>query len=119
MLRTVVVGLIVASTACGSARVVQRTQVGGTIELSGDRGTAMDRANDQMASHCGANNYTIVMEGDEPTNADPSQHDDLGSGSATGHTAWRVHYQCNGAVATPPPSAPAPAPAAAAAGSGH
>ena len=43
-----------------------------------------------MAAHCGPNNYTIVQEGEEAiANRD-------GSPGRT-DTAWRVHYQCNGA----------------------
>src|SRR5262245_13813387 len=40
-----------ALTACGTARVIQRNQVGGVIELQGDRGKAMEQANQEMAAH--------------------------------------------------------------------
>ena len=49
MLRKVSLGLILALAACGSARVIQRTQAGGVIELQGDRGKAMEQANQEMA----------------------------------------------------------------------
>ena len=50
MLRKVSLGLFVVLAACGSARVIQRTQAGGVIELSGDRGKAMEQANQEMAA---------------------------------------------------------------------
>ena len=128
MLRKVSLGLIVALAACGSARVIQRTQAGGVIELQGDRGKAMEQANQEMASHCGPNNYTIVQEGEEAIGTDTYSREDTSGGSSTSRdgrhtrggstttgqqstrtaTAWRVHYQCNGAG-----GGPAPMPAAA------
>ncbi len=132
MLRNVSLGLILALAACGSARVIQRTQSGGVIELQGDRGKAMEQANQEMASHCGPNNFTITQEGEEAIGTDTinqqnTQEDTAvsknGRRSATDTsttnttstrtaTAWRVHYQCNGAGAPaggpPPPPGPAP-----------
>ena len=108
-------GLIVVLAACGSARVIQRTQTGGVIELQGDRGKAMEQANQEMASHCGPNNYTIVQEGEEAVGTDTYSRQDTNSGGTSNGrsyqegsttqgqqstrtaTAWRVHYQCNGA----------------------
>lgn len=130
MLRKVSLGLILALAACGSARVIQRTQVGGVIELQGDRGKAMEQANSEMAAHCGPNNYTIVQEGEEAIGTDTYTREDT-SAAATNHgrtttagstttgqqstrtaTAWRVHYQCNGAAGAGAPAAmPAAAPA--------
>ena len=127
MLRKFSLGLILALAACGSARVIQRTQAGGVIELQGDRGKAMEDANQQMASHCGPNNYTIVQEGEEAVGTDTYTREDTNAASQTSRsgrttqagstttgqqstrtaTAWRVHYQCNGA------GGPAPQPAAA------
>ena len=133
MLRKVSLGLIVVLAACGSARVIQRTQSGGVIELSGDRGKAMEQANQEMASHCGPNNFTIVQEGEEAIGTDTYSREDTNSTDHTSRsgrtttndqttqgqtstrtaTAWRVHYQCNGAGGPPPaggdPGAP-PAP---------
>jgi hypothetical protein len=125
MLRKVSLGLIVALAACGSARVIQRNQTGGVIELSGDRGKAMEQANSDMASHCGPNNFTIVQEGEEAIGTDTIQQQNTsdqtsrngrrstetttGQTSTRTATAWRVHYQCNGAGGPPPPVAgPAP-----------
>jgi hypothetical protein len=108
--------------ACGSARVIQRTQTGGVIELSGDRGKAMEQANQDMAGHCGPNNFTIVQEGDEAVGTDTYTREDTndrehtsrngqtttngqttqGQTSTRTATAWRVHYQCNGAGGPPP-----------------
>lgn len=128
MLRKLSLGLIVVLAACGSARVIQRTQTGGVIELQGDRGKAMEQANQEMASHCGPNNYTIVQEGEEAIGTDTYSRQDTNSGgtsngrsyqegsTSTGQqstrtaTAWRVHYQCNGAGG-PAPMAPQGAPA--------
>jgi hypothetical protein len=133
MLRKVSLGLILALAACGSARVIQRTQTGGIIELQGDRGKAMEQANQEMASHCGPSNYTIVQEGEEAIGTDTYTREDTNAGSTTSRdgrtttggatttgqqstrtaTAWRVHYQCNGAAGGPQPMpAAAPAPGA-------
>jgi hypothetical protein len=129
MLRKLSLGLILVLAACGSARVIQRTQSGGVIELQGDRGKAMEQANQEMASHCGPNNYTIVQEGEEAIGTDTYSRQDTNSGGTSNGrsyqegsttqgqqstrtaTAWRVHYQCNGAG-----GGPAPMPAAAPAG---
>jgi hypothetical protein len=137
MLRKLSFGLILALAACGSARVIQRTQAGGVIELSGDRGKAMEQANQEMASHCGPNNFTIVQEGEEAVGTDTysQQNTNYGQGTSTSPdgqqqvtqggqqtnavqstrtaTAWRVHYQCNGAGGPPPPGAAPPPPAGA------
>lgn len=128
MLRKVSLGLILALAACGSAKVIQRTQAGGVIELQGDRGKAMEQANSEMASHCGPNNYTILQEGEEAIGTDTFTREDTNAASQTNGrttqagsttqgqqstrtaTAWRVHYQCNGAAGAP---APQPMPAAA------
>jgi len=132
MLRKVSLGLIVVLAACGSARVIQRTQAGGVIELSGDRGKAMEQANQDMAAHCGPNNFTIVQEGDEAVGTDTYTRQDTndtehqsrsgrtttndqttqGQSSTRTATAWRVHYQCNGAGGPPPGPAGGPPPPA-------
>src|SRR5512146_3052640 len=123
MLRKVSLGLILALSACGSARVIQRTQTGGVIELQGDRGKAMEQANQEMASHCGPNNYTIVQEGEEAIGTATYSREDTNAATATSRngryqesgatttgqqstrtaTAWRVHYQCNGVQGGPQP----------------
>jgi hypothetical protein len=72
----------------GEGRVIQRTQSGGVIELSGDRGAAMKQADEEMSAHCGPKNYTIVQEGEEAVASEGSMTRDS--------TAWRLHYQCNG-----------------------
>jgi hypothetical protein len=111
MLRKGSLGLIVALAACGSARLIHRDVGGGVIELQGDRATAMDQANSEMASHCGPNNYTIVEEGDEVVGTTYVQNSRNGRRASSGSTAtaWRVHYQCNGAAGGPQPM-PAAAP---------
>jgi hypothetical protein len=133
MLRKLSLALVVTLAACGSAQVIQRTQYGGTIELQGDKGKAMEQANQEMAAHCGANNYTIVQEGLEAVGTDTvvtqntqdTEHTSRSGRTTTEDTqsqqvqstrtasAWRVHYQCNNA-APPPTGAPpmgAPPPA--------
>lgn len=122
MLRKVSVGLLVVLAACGSARVIQRNQSGGVIELSGDRGKAMEQANQEMSAHCGPNNYQITQEGEEAIGTDTVVQEDTAQDSRTSRsgrrsstdtsttqtsstrtaTAWRVHYQCNGAGGPPP-----------------
>lgn len=130
MLRTLALGLVVALTACGSARVISRTQSGGIIELQGDRGKAMEQANSEMNAHCGPGNFTITQEGEEAIGQDTVQGTNTQTDTATSRsgrrsstdqaqttttstrtaTAWRVHYQCNGAAAPgPAPAAPPPA----------
>ncbi len=129
MLRKVSVGLFVVLAACGSARVIQRNQSGGVIELSGDRGKAMEQANQEMSAHCGPNNYQITQEGEEAIGTDTVVQEDTAQDSRSSRsgrrqstdtsstttqqtrtaTAWRVHYQCNGAGGGPPPG-PGPGP---------
>jgi hypothetical protein len=85
-----------------------------------------------MASHCGPNNYTIVQEGEEAIGTDTYSREDTNAGSTTSPdgrntragatttgqqstrtaTAWRVHYQCNGAAGPQPMPAAAPGPGA-------
>jgi hypothetical protein len=123
MLRKLSLGLFVVLAACGSARVIQRNQSGGVIELSGDRGKAMEDANGQMAAHCGPNNWNITQEGEEAIGTDTFVREDTSSDSASSRsgrrsssdttttgqqstrtaTAWRIHYMCNGAAGGPPP----------------
>ncbi len=131
MLRTLALGLVVALAACGSARVISRTQAGGVIELQGDRGKAMEQANSEMNAHCGPGNFTITQEGEEAIGTDTVARQDtaedtktsrsgrrqstdsstVGTTSTRTATAWRVHYQCNGAGGPPPPQPEAgPAP---------
>ena len=73
----------------GSAKVIQRHQTGGVVELVGDRGAAMKDADEEMGAHCGPNNYSIVQEGEEAV-ADPNN-----PAAGRTQTAWRVHYRCN------------------------
>lgn len=81
----------------GDARVIQRTQMGGTIELIGNRNDSMVAATKEMEAHCGPSAFTITQEGEEvigDSDAMPAQ------------TAWRVYYSCTGAGLPPPPAAP-------------
>ena len=140
MLRKLSLGLVFAAlAACGSAKVIQRTQSGGVIELNGDRGKAMEQANQEMSAHCGPGNFTILQEGEEAVGTDTIVNEDTAQDSRTSRsgrrsstdtsttqttstrtaTAWRVHYACNGAggqapmaqpAAAPPPGQPQPPP---------
>jgi hypothetical protein len=76
MVRLVAIVAVVA--ACGTAHVVEQTSVGGTLELSGDRGKAIDEANHEMDARCGPNKWTITQAGVE-------------------RGEYLVHFQCNGA----------------------
>jgi hypothetical protein len=128
MLRKISVGLVLTLlAACGSAKVIQRNQSGGIIQLDGDRGKAMEQANAAMNSHCGPNNWTITQEGEEAIGTDTFTREDTNAASQTSRsgrrteagstttgqtstrtaTAWRVHYTCNNA-APPPGGAPPP-----------
>lgn len=129
MLRKLSLGLFIVLTACGSARVIQRNQSGGIIELNGDRGKAMEQAHREMGAHCGPNNYQIVQEGEEAIGTDTIAREDTAEDTRTSRsgrrsstdsstvqqtstrtaTAWRVHYQCGGAAGGPPPP-PGPGP---------
>src|SRR3569623_2425731 len=111
----------------------------------------MEDAQNQMAAQCGPNNYTIVQQGEEAIGTDTYTQENTGSTDHTSRsgrtttsdtstqgtqsprtaTAWRVHYQCNGALPaagqmpppggqplpppgggqTPPPAGPPPGPA--------
>ena len=119
--------MLATLAACGSARVLQRTQTGGVIELQGDRGKAMEQANQEMAAHCGPNNFTITQEGEEAVGTDVIATEDQTTTDKTSRngrrsrsdtqttqtqstrtaTAWRVHYSCGGAPAGGPPPGPA------------
>ena len=138
MLRTIstslMVGALMALTACGAARVIHQDQTGGVIELQGDQGKAMEEANQQMATHCGANNFTVVSQGEEAVGTDTYTREDQSTDSKTSRngrrsssdtttqgvqstrtaTAWRLHYQCGGGAPMgaggPPPGPGGPPP---------
>ena len=129
MLRKLSVGLFFVLAACGSAKVLQRTQEGGVIELQGDRGKAMEQATQEMAAHCGGpGSWQVVQEGEEVIGQDTFVREDTASDTKTSRrgrrqstdttttgqtstrnaTAWRIHYRCNSAGAPPPGGAPPP-----------
>lgn len=91
--------ILLGLAACGSARVIEQTRVGGTLELSGDRGKAMDQADREMATQCGAHNSTIIYSGYELIGGGSAVTPADLSNGARAQTAYRVHYQCNGALA--------------------
>lgn len=137
MIRKLSLGFVLGSltllAACGSAKVIQRTQTGGVIQLDGDRGKAMEQANQEMSAHCGPGNFTIVQEGEEAIGTDTVAREDTAYGEKSSRsgrrteggstttaaqstrtaTAWRVHYQCGAGggpapVGGPPPGGPPP-----------
>jgi len=129
MLRKISVGLFLVLAACGSAKVITRTQAGGIIELQGDRNKAMEQANNAMAAHCGGpGSWDITQEGEEAIGTDTFTREDTAQDSkssrsgrrsktdttTTGQTstrtatAWRIHYSCRGAGGPPPPPAGPP-----------
>jgi hypothetical protein len=129
MLGAVMLGAVMMLAGCGTARLIHRDQVGGVIELQGDRGKAMEQANEEMAVHCGPDNFTIVDEGEEAIGTDTVTRKDQTTDSKTPGTrrrpatdstttaqqstptatAWRVHYQCGiAAVGTDGPPPPRP-----------
>jgi len=131
--RSLIIGSLMTLAACGTARVIHRDQVGGVIELQGDRGKAMEQASQEMSAHCGPNNFTIVQEGEEAIGTDTFSREDQATDAKTSKngrrsasdstttaqqstrtaTAWRVHYQCGGAAVGaggPPPPPPGDGP---------
>ncbi len=103
---------LLALAACGSARIIQMTPNGGIIELHDDRSKAMEQAMHDMNAKCGANNFTIVKEGYDPIGVGMEQDPATATsnGSDSGHTEWRIHFQCNGVTTSPPPSDLPPGP---------
>lgn len=90
MLRNLGLGLLgalvaVSIAACGSARVIKRTQYGGVIALQGDRGKAMEQAHKEMGGHCGPGNYSIVQEGEEVIGTDTVARSDTDYGEDTAY----------------------------------
>ena len=117
MVRTVLLGVAIVVAGCGRAIVMHQTKHGGVIELDGDHSKGMEDANERMAEHCGANNYTIVKEGWERGGADMAATQDTAEDAQaqqvavkTSDSKWRVRYQCNTATAQAPTAAPAAGP---------
>jgi hypothetical protein len=107
--------LLVLAAGCGHARLVNRTQYGGTFALEGDRNKAMEDAHAQMSGHC-RGPYNIVSEGENVVGTDSAQQNETyvaedgtvvnqGGASTRQATEWRVQYQC-GAGGQPIPSQP-------------
>lgn len=103
-----IVTLASLAVGCGYARLVNRTQTGGTFALEGERNKAMEDAAQQMAAHC-RGPYTVVYEGENVVGTDTSQSDETfvtkdgtvvkqGGKSTRQATEWRVQYVC-GSVA--------------------
>ena len=115
---TLIVGSL-ALVACGSARVVNRSQTGGILALQGNRSKAMEDAHEKMKQHC-QGPYTIVQEGEHVVGTDTVHGEETyetqdgvateGGSSTRQATEWRVKYMCGQANAAPPPADPGPAP---------
>jgi hypothetical protein len=106
-----------AASGCGTSRMVERNQYGGTLALVGfDREKALQHAHLNMSSHCGPAAYTIVQEGETVVGSQTSEGDETsktkdgkivrsGGSKTTNMTEWRLSYRCNNA----PPGAVMPA----------
>jgi hypothetical protein len=103
---TVLLGTLAAG--CGSARIVERTQYGGTLALEGDQEKANADAHEKMRAHC-QGPYTVIKEGEAVVGSQTDYRENTretrrGSRTAGGAvtqdvTEWRITYQCG--VATP------------------
>jgi len=115
MTRSLTLSLFLALVACGQARIIQITPMGGIIELQGDRSKAMEQATDDMNQKCGQNNFTIVQEGDETVGTETYVTENQQDQSHAVHptapaatdttrpaSAHRIHFQCNGTAGAPP-----------------
>jgi hypothetical protein len=131
MLGKISLVLVMTLAACATTKVIQtRPQQGGIIELQGDRTKARADAEQQMAANCGAGNWHVEKEGEEPIGTDTVQsqsttdqeHTSKNGRTTTDEqtttnvtstrtvTAFRIHYACGPAgtpVAAPPPAEPA------------
>src|SRR5215208_4873248 len=96
------VSLVSLAVGCGYARLVYRTQTGGTLALEGERDKAMEDAAQQMSAHC-RGPYTIVSEGENVVGTDRSASNETfvtkdgtvvnQAGESTRQaTEWRVQY---------------------------
>lgn len=91
MVRAAVVFL--ALCACGSARLIHQDQEGGIIQLDGDRTSAMNEAAQVMMQQCGAGNFHLISQGEEPVGTETVPG--VGSQRETRPlVAWRIHYAC-------------------------
>jgi len=135
MLRNISLGLVIALSACGGVKVIERVpQQGGIVELEGaDRDAGLEKAKQEMAANCGPNNFHTVKEGEAVVGQDTvvtqqttdTEHTSKSGRTTTGEetttnvkstreaTKWRIQYACGPApapVAAPPPAAPQPDP---------
>ena len=109
MLRTLlIVSLASLAVGCGYARLVSRTQTGGTFALEGERNKAMEDAAQQMSAHC-RGPYTVVSEGENVVGTDSAQSNETyvtkdgtvvnqGGQSTRQAVEWRVQYVCGSAA---------------------
>lgn len=99
---TVVAGALslLVLTGCGTARVVHRTQTGGTLALEGIPARAMEAAHRKMRAHCDGS-YSIVEEKEEVVGRN-TEHDTLyiegavlGGSSSRDAKEMRITYVCD------------------------
>jgi hypothetical protein len=132
MLRNISLGLVVALSACGGVKVIERVpQQGGIVELEGaDRDAATEKAKQEMAANCGPNNFHVVKEGEAVVGHDTvttqqtsdTEHTSKNGRTTTGEetttnvkssrdaTKWRIQYACGPAPSQPVAAPPAPEP---------
>nr|HEX4318684.1 hypothetical protein [Kofleriaceae bacterium] len=93
--------LLLALAACGTARLIHQDQEGGIIQLDGDRTSAMNEAATLMMQQCGAGNFHLISQGEEPVGGTETVPG-IGSQRETRPlVAWRIHYVCGLAGSTP------------------
>jgi len=92
----------IAVAGCSSFRVVEKSQTGGVVALSGPRDDAHQKAEEFMAAQCPLG-YQIVDEGEAVIGEDTqgvARPSVFGGGttatSTTQKTEWRIKYQCKG-----------------------
>ena len=78
--------IVLSTTAgCGHARIYSQNAEGGVLSIHGSERPAMDNANEIMASHCGAGNYsmvsrdTVIVGQSTSTRSDSNYSEDGGS----------------------------------------
>jgi len=98
MFRVWWLGLAVAA-GCGTARMIHQDQEGGIIQLDGNRDEAVRDAVQLMAQQCGANNFHLVSQGDEPVGTSMTSSRDGSNSEVRPVMAWRIHYECGSGAA--------------------
>jgi len=117
--RTVIALVALGAAACGAARIVEISPVGGVVALQGDRDFAMGEARTEMDAQCGVGNYSIVRQWEQPSGASYATTSSdvhlqqIGSGVYRGDSTtqvatgpvmeWRMEFRCGGRTVAPKP----------------